>query len=167
MHCTRKVRSLRKEKKTKNEYHYLSASADYSWTASEMVKMDAQTRWYYLPTRNKISDWDYPESKTGTYILGQMSQIDWTLKPWQKLEFDVGLSNNYSHFKDVYRSTMIRYIDNFGAYSELKYEVTPLVKINGGLRYEYYHIDTDLKRKRKYNDLFYNFGINYSSFASS
>ncbi|OYP55491.1 TonB-dependent receptor domain-containing protein [Segatella bryantii] len=150
-------------KKTNNEYHYLSASIDYSWTASEIVKMNAQTQWYYLPTRNKIGDWDNLENKTGTYILGQMSQIDCTLKPWQKLEFDVGLSNNYSHFKDVYRSTMIRYINNLGAYSELKYEATPLLTINGGLRYEYYHIDTDLKRKRKYNDLFYNLGINYKT----
>lgn len=80
--------------KTNNGYHYLSVSADYSWTASEKVKMDAQTRWYYLPTRNKISGWDYPEARTGTHILGQMSQVDWTLKPWQKLEIDAGLSNN-------------------------------------------------------------------------
>lgn len=141
----------------------MSASADYSWTASENVKMDAQTRWYYLPTRNKISSWDYPEDKTGTHIRGQMSQMDWTLKPWQRLEIDVGLSNNYSHCKDVYRGTMIRYIDNFGAYSELKYEATPLLTMNGGLRYEYYHIDTDLKRKRRYNDLFYNFGVDYKA----
>ena len=106
--------------KTNNGYHYLSVSADYSWTASEKVKMDAQTRWYYLPTRNKISGWDYPEARTGTHILGQMSQVDWTLKPWQKLEIDAGLSNNYSHFRDAFHSTLIRYIDNFGVYSELK-----------------------------------------------
>lgn len=150
-------------KKVKNGYHYWSASADYSWTVSENVKMDAQTRWYYLPTRNKISGWDYPESKTGTHILGQMSQMDWMLKPWKRLEIDIGLSNNYSHFKDVYRSTMIRHINYFGAYSELKYQATPLLTMNGGLRYEYYHIDTNLKRKRRYNDLFYNGGIGYKS----
>ena len=147
--------------KTNNGYHYLSVSADYSWTASEKVKMDAQTRWYYLPTRNKISGWDYPEARTGTHILGQMSQVDWTLKPWQKLEIDAGLSNNYSHFRDAFHSTLIRYIDNFGVYSELKYTATPSLTVNGGLRYEYYHIDTDLKRKRRYNDLFYNFGADY------
>lgn len=150
-------------KKTNNRYHYFSASADYSWTASETVKMDAQTRWYYLPTRNNISRWNYLENETGTHILGQISQMDWTLKPWQKLEIDAGLSNNYSHFKDVYRSTQIRHIDNFGSYSEFKYEATPLLTMNGGLRYEYYHIDTDLKRKRSYNDIFYNLGVDYKA----
>lgn len=152
-----------KKNKTNNGYHYLSVSADYSWTASEKVKMDAQTRWYYLPTRNKISGWDYPEARTGTHILGQMSQVDWTLKPWQKLEIDAGLSNNYSHFRDAFHSTLIRYIDNFGVYSELKYTAMPSLTVNGGLRYEYYHIDTDLKRKRRYNDLFYNFGADYKA----
>lgn len=146
-------------KKTNNKYHYYCASADFSWTASEAVKMDAQTRWYYLPTRNSISRWNYLESETGTHRLGQMSQMDWTLKPCQKLEIGAGLSNNYSHFKDVHRSTLIKNINNVGIYSELKYEATPLLAMNGGLRYEYYRIDTDLKRKCKYNDLFYNFGI--------
>lgn len=152
---------------TLNGYHYLSAAADYSLTLSEKAKFDAQGRWYYLPATSRIERDGYADLKSGNDILGQMTQIGWSLKPNRKLEIETGLSNTYSHFNDRYNPDAIRFINNFGAYNELKYAVTPMFTVTGGLRYEYYYIDTDIDRKRSYHDLFYNVGVDYKPSAIS
>jgi len=153
--------------KNKNDYHYLSASADYCLTLSDKVKFNAQGRWYYLPATSMMERSGYPNFNSGNRILGQMTQIGWTLNPSRKLELETGLSNNYSHFSDKYNPDIIKLINNFGTYFESKYAVTPMFSVTGGLRYEFYYIDTDINRKSSYHDLFYNFGLDYKASAVS
>ena len=155
------------EQKMRNGYHYVNASADYTWTMNEKVRMDAHAKWYYLPVSSTIKRSEFPEYKSDNHILGQMMQIDWNIKPTQQLEIKTGANNNYSHLNVQYQNRLIRYIDNFGVYSELQYAVTPMISMTGGLRYEYYHIDTKLNRRKTYNDLFYNISLDYKLSAIS
>lgn len=155
------------EQKKRSGYHYVSASAEYSWMISEKIKMDAQTRWYYLPTSSAINRSELSDYKSGNHILGQMTQTDWNIKLTQQLEIETGVNNNYSHFNVQYQNRLIKYIDNIGVYSEVKYSVTPMLSMTGGLRYEYYHIDTKMNRKNTYHDLFYNIGLDYKLSAIS
>lgn len=155
------------KQKTSNNYHYLSASADYSVTFSEKVKMDAQTRLYYLPARSKMERESYPDFRSSNDILGQMTQIGWSLNPAENLEIETGLSNNYSAFVGYDDEKLIKFINTFGAYFETKYAITPMFSATGGLRYEYYYLDTKIERKNKYHDLFYNFGLDYKISATS
>lgn len=149
------------QQKMTNDYHYLSTSADYSFTLNEKAKFNVQSRWYYLPANSQMDRKDYSDARSGNEILGQTTQIDWSLRPMQDLKIETGLSNNYSHFNDKYCVNLITAINNLGVYCESKYAFTPLCSLTNGLRYEYYYIDTELSRKKRYHDLFYNIGIDY------
>lgn len=149
-----------RKQKTNNGYHYLSSAIDYSYTLNEKLKWDAQARLYYLPTSSTMEsdDWSY---RAKSHILGQVTQVDLNWKPTLHFNVEAGFSNNYSHFNNQSQLQLVRSIDNLGIYSELKYELSPVSSLWGGMRYEYYHIDTKLDRKKTYKDLFYNVGIDY------
>lgn len=149
------------KQKTNNGYHYLGSVIGYSYAKSEKLKLDAQARSFYLPTSSTMendNNWLY---KAKSHILGQMAQVDLNWKPTLHFNVEAGLSNNYSHFNNLSQPRLVRSIDNLGVYSELKYALSPVSSFWGGVRYEYYHIDTELDRKKTYKDFFYNVGIDY------
>lgn len=146
-------------RRTTNDYHYLSASTDYSLVVSEKANFDVQLRWYYLPVNSLIRRAGYPDIRSSTNVLGQTAQVDWSLRPAHNVEIETGMSSNYSHFNNLFNTSLIRNIYNFGVYYETKYAVTPMSTLKGGLRYEYYYIDTQFKRKNHYHDFFYNVGF--------
>lgn len=156
-----------KQQKTTSGYHYLNGSFDYSLNINEKTRFDVQSHLFFLPANSRMNRNDYPEVRSDNEILGQITQMDWSLKPIRNLEINTGLSNNYSHFNNRYNTSLIRFINNFGVYYESKYAFTPMCSLTGGVRYEYYYIDTQLKRKRKYHNLFYNVGFDYKFSAFS
>lgn len=147
--------------KMNSGYHYISTVADYNLTIDDKTKMDFQTRFYFLPTHSTMHRESVPCYKSGSNIFGQMSQVDFTFRPLQILYINAGVSNNYSHFHDRCHDQVINSIDNFGAYTELKFAIAPILSLMGGLRYEFYNIDAQLNRKKNYHDLFYNLGVDY------
>lgn len=150
----------------KSGYQYLSASADYTLNMTEKTVMNLSTRFFYIPTSNTL-DYLGVTTFTGNHIVGQISSIDWTFKPIKKFEIATGARFNYSHFDNQYGYDKLSDIETFGTYANAKVQFNPIISVEGGGRYEYYHINTTNKRKKNYHDFFYHMGINYKINATS